>query len=189
MTPQETITWTFNQNQPTIVTTSFGDQAAVLLHIVSQIEPNAIILWLDTQFNTPNTLTFKEYLCNRLNLNVVRYTGEPWTSEIPETDSNEYEKFVEQVKLIPFRRAFKELNPTYWITGIRREQTECRRLTQTFLPLNTGLTKVSPLLDWNDEHMNEYLQTYNLPNETNYFDPTKPDKYKECGIHTMEIET
>lgn len=189
MNPQEIISWTFEQSLPTIITTSFGNQSAVLLHMVSKINPTATVLWLDTQFNTDDTLLFKDYICKRLKkLNIIRYTGESWTTNVPEYNTTEYEKFVEQVKLVPFQRAFKELNPSFWITGIRREQTECRRLTETFLTLNTGLIKVSPLLDWTDNDMNEYLQTYNLPNETNYYDPTKPDEYKECGIHTMEIE-
>lgn len=185
-TPQEIILWTINQQRSTVVTTSFGHQAAVLLHMASQINPNVTILWLDTGFNTTDTLTFKDYICDRLDLNVVRYAGVPWIDTVPEVGTSEYEKFVEQVKIEPFQRAFFELAPAYWITGIRRDQTENRRQSSHFTP-NGNLMKVAPLLDWTDIDMDRYLQEHDLPNETNYYDPTKPDKHLECGIHTTKL--
>lgn len=186
MTPQEILTWTFGQQRPTVVTTSFGHQAAVLLHMSSQINPNVPILWLDTGFNTTETLAFKDYICNRLDLNVVRYAGVPWTDEVPESGTNNYERFVEQVKIEPFQRAFRELAPSYWITGIRREQTAVRKQSSHFVP-NGNLMKVAPLLDWTDIEMDKYLQEHNLPNEPTYYDPTKPDRHLECGIHTTAL--
>jgi len=32
--------------------------------------------------------------------------------------------------------------------------------------------------------MNQYLEDHNLPNETDYFDPTKGQEGRECGLHT-----
>ena len=62
MTPQGILKQVFSKNKPTVVTTSFGNQSAVLLHMVAAIEPNAMILWLDTNCNTPDTLKFKDYI-------------------------------------------------------------------------------------------------------------------------------
>ena len=33
------------------------------------------------------------------------------------------------------------------------------------------------------KELNEYLAQHQLPNEFNYFDPTKGDETRECGLH------
>lgn len=179
---QKLIDWTFRQNLPTIVTTSFGNYSAVLLHMVNQVSPDVKIIWLDTQFNTDSTLKFKETICDMLNLNIIIYSGKPWNKPVPSTETDEFNKFVDQVKLIPFKNALDELSPTYWITGIRREETENRKNADPIMFVN-NVTKISPLLDWTYKEMEQYLEKHNLPNEPHYFDPTKPTKQSECGLH------
>jgi phosphoadenosine phosphosulfate reductase len=45
--------------------------------------------------------------------------------------------------------------------------------------------KVSPLLDWTLADMQYYLEKHDLPDETRYFDPTKVEAGRECGLHTL----
>ena len=47
-----------------------------------------------------------------------------------------------------------------------------------------GVLKVSPFYHWNDTRLDAYLNERGLPNEHNYFDPTKVLENRECGIHT-----
>lgn len=183
MTPQDLIQWTFAQNEPTIVSTSFGEHSAALLHMVCQIKPDAVFLWLDTQFNTRETLEFKKNVSQRFNLNLKTYVGEFWTNNIPKVDTPEFRTFVTQVKLAPFHQAMKELAPVFWISGIRREQTDFRRQIKSVNQVE-DIVKVSPLLDWTTKDMERYLKKYDLPNEPHYYDPTKPKEHGECGIHT-----
>lgn len=181
--PQDIIRWTFEQQHSTIVTTSFGEHSAVLLHMVQQINPKANIVWLDTQFNTLATQTFRQTICRQLNLHVITFIGESWSKEIPPTNTKEFEIFVEQVKLAPFQQALNNLQPTFWITGIRREETEYRQQVK-HINYNNGIIKVAPLLNWTTCDMEQYLKEYNLPNEPRYFDPTKPNVKSECRLHT-----
>ena len=51
-----------------------------------------------------------------------------------------------------------------------------------------GLTKIAPLLDWTQEQLDAYIEEYDLPNEKNYFDPTKAEDRRECGLHTLKVE-
>jgi phosphoadenosine phosphosulfate reductase len=46
-----------------------------------------------------------------------------------------------------------------------------------------GILKVCPILDWTDEDMQAYIEKHDLPNEFNYFDPTKVLEKRECGLH------
>ena len=188
MTPQELISETYSCDamRPTVVTSSFGNYSAVLLHMVTRFEPNTLVLWVDTQFNLTTTLKFKQRLYERLNLNLVTYVGKPWVGEIPLVDSPEHDRFVEQVKLEPFRRAVNDIHPASWITGIRREQTDYRKTIQHVEKVD-DLIKVCPLLDWTTAQLEAYIDLYDLPNESNYFDPTKIYDYRECGMHTTTL--
>lgn len=180
------IQWTFDQKRPTIVTTSFGNHSAVLIHMVKEINPQANFVWIDTQFNTTETLNYKNALIRRFNITVHSYVGETWDDEIPLVNTLQHSKFVEQIKLEPFRQAVAQLTPAFWITGVRGEQTEYRKHMRQ-IDQDNGITKISPLLYWSTERMEEYLKTYGLPNETNYFDPTKVSGH-ECGLHTINLE-
>lgn len=184
---QELLYWTFNQDLPTIITTSFGEYSAVLLHMVYGIDPQVKTVWLDTQFNTNFTLLYKDKLCNQLDIDLITYTGEEWNDDIPIPHTIKYHHFVEQVKLTPFRQALNDLQPSFWITGIRREETEQRRQMK-HINYNNGIIKIAPLLDWTSQDMENYLEEYSLPNEPRYFDPTKPDVKSECGLHTKILE-
>jgi len=183
MTPQQLIFWTLNQPQRSVVTTSFGNQSAVLLHMISTFKP--LVVWVDTGYNTEATLRYAREITNQLGLNVIRYTAEPWERETPMINTPEHKEFIDHIKLEPFRRAVKEIRPEFWIAGLRKEQTEHRRGLQQIDQID-GITKICPLLEWTSEDMNEYIVKYKLPNEPAYFDPTKVSTNTECGLHTIE---
>jgi phosphoadenosine phosphosulfate reductase len=46
-----------------------------------------------------------------------------------------------------------------------------------------GIIKLSPVLAWTDEQMRAYIDEHDLPNEFNYYDPTKVLENRECGLH------
>ena len=52
------------------LTTSFGIQSAVLLHLATQIEPNIPIYWVDTGYLPAETYVYAEDLKNLLQLNI-----------------------------------------------------------------------------------------------------------------------
>ena len=45
--------------------------------------------------------------------------------------------------------------------------------------------KINPVFYWADADMEAYLEQHNLLNEWDYFDPTKTDEKRECGIHVI----
>jgi phosphoadenosine phosphosulfate reductase len=65
-------------------------------------------------------------------------------------------------KVEPFRRAIAGRKA--WITGVRREQSPLRAQGE---PIewddSNGLYKVSPLLDWTQDEVQEYVQALKLP--------------------------
>ena len=191
LSAEERLQWAFNHYQSPIVTTSFGNRSAALLHLVTMIEPQAKIVWIDTGYNTIATYRFAETLIEQLELNINIYSPEMTSIRrtalmggIPNVEDPHHEEFTRQVKLEPFRKAIDSLRPNLWISGIRAEQSAHRKHLSIISRTVHGTLKLSPLLDWSDAKMEDYIQRHDLPNEKDYFDPTKVLEKRECGLHT-----
>lgn len=191
-TPQEIIAWAIENSEKSLVTTNFRPYEAVILHMAAQIKPDIKVLWVDSGYNTSATYRFAEKVIQDLNLNIETYTPQMTSARrnvlmkgIPEVDEPLHDEFTRQVKLEPFQRALSELKPDLWLNAIRKDQTEFRQSMNIVSASKDGVLKVAPLYNWTDEDLDAYLAEHNLPNETDYFDPTKAVENRECGLHTQ----
>jgi phosphoadenosine phosphosulfate reductase len=191
-TAEEIVKWALSSNGKSIVTTNFGPQEAVLLHMVTQIAPDTEVLWIDSGYNMNHTYEFADAVVSSLKLNLTTFT--PLVSAarrdavmggIPTINEPGHVEFSEQFKLEPFKRAMKQINPDIWLTAVRREQTAIRHQMDIVSLGPNEVIKVSPLLDWTLGDMRSYLEKHGLPDETRYFDPTKVEAGRECGLHTL----
>ena len=188
----EIVTWALGLGRNTIATTSMGRNAAVMLHLVSEIDRTVPTVWVDTGYNLRDTYVVAERLIRDLDLNIHVYSPE-MTSErrnaimggIPTVDEEErHQEFTRQVKLEPFARALDELQPEIWLTGIRREETELRKSLDIVSMDGRGIIKVAPLFHWSEDDVEAYMARHELPTCKHYFDPTKVFDGRECGLHT-----
>ena len=191
----EVIRWAIAQAEGrAIVSTNFRPYEAVILHLVTQVEPDIRVLWVDHGYNREATYRHAEELRGLLNLNIQTFVPRLTTAHydaahggMPEpTPENEeaIKAFSTVMKLEPFQRGMKELAPTVWITALRKVQNPARAELDIVSPDNNfNSLKVSPVFHWSDEEMEAYLKEYNLPNEWDYFDPAKADEKRECGLH------
>ncbi len=188
--PQEIIAWAIQHGNKSVVTTNFRPYEVAILHAVTDVDPNIPVIWCDTGYNTPQTYKHAEELITRLNLNIKLYVPKQTTAHrdvvmgIPDIESPIHKIFTEQVKLEPFKRAMREQQPDVWFTNLRKGQTAHRDALDILSLGKDGVLKVSPFYYWNDAQLDGYLAHYNLPNEHNYFDPTKVLANRECGLHT-----
>lgn len=153
-----------------VVTTSFGIQSAVTLHLVTQILPNIPVIWVDTGYLPSETHQFGEKLTKQLNLNLHVYHsemspaqmeaehGKLW--EIKDTESLNLYNYIRKVE--PMERALTELNALGIIAGLRRQQTKFR---QNLFTVNRqeNRFKVLPIIDWTAQDVDNYLKAHNLP--------------------------
>lgn len=191
--PREIIRWALaRSNGRAIVSTNFRPYEAVLLHLCVQERPDIPVLWADHGYNRAATYRHAEHVKKLLNLNIKSYL--PTISaahynaiygDLPAPDDEAgLKQFSAQMKLEPFRRGMRELAPTVWITALRKSQNPGRAAMDIVSEdKNFGAIKVSPVLNWADAQMEEYLKRHNLPNEWDYFDPAKSDEKRECGLH------
>ena len=191
-TAAEVVKWALSIEGKIIVTTNFGPQEAVLLHMVNQITPGTEVLWIDSGYNKPETYKFAHKVTKKLNLNLTVFTPvvsaarrDAIMNGIPNINDHAHGEFSEQFKLEPFKRAMKEINADVWLTAVRREQTAVRQTMDTVTLGPNSVIKISPLLNWTYNDMKNYLEKNNLPDEVLYFDPTKVEAGRECGLHTL----
>lgn len=190
VSPAEIVQWAiFNCERP-VVTTNFRPYEAAILHACSKIEPGIKVIWCDTGYNTPQTYAHARKLIQQLHLNVKLYAPRETSAfrnaffgGIPDVDGPHHEEFTCQVKLEPFQRAMKQQKPDVWFTNLRAGQTSFRDSIGILSYGKDGLLKVSPFYHWSDKKLDAYLAEHKLPNEFNYFDPTKVLSNRECGLH------
>jgi phosphoadenosine phosphosulfate reductase len=192
-TPLEIVRWAISQaNGHAIVSTNFRPYEAVVLHLVTQVQPDIPVLWVDHGYNRPATYQHAEQLKKLLKLNLKPFLPEISAAhrdaiygEIPSTDDEAgLKEFSALMKLKPFQRGMKELAPAVWITALRKVQNPNRaELDIVSEDKNFGALKISPVFYWSDADMENYLKQHNLPNEWDYFDPAKADEKRECGLH------
>ena len=168
-----------------VLTTKFNEDSAVILHLVSQIIPDIPVIWVDTGYNSLETLNFAEELSAQLPISLRTFKPRNHAIQTPpEYGSPEHDAFSNEVKVEPFQRALQELNADAWISSIRRYQSAFRFQHTIFELLSNGIVKTSPLLEWTPETMNRYLDENRLPRGPVCFDPTKGEQaYQECGLH------
>lgn len=188
----EIVQWALGLGRKSIATTSMGRNAAVMLHLVSQVDKNLPTIWVDTGYNLRDTYVVAERLIRDLELNAQVYSPQ-MTSErrnaimggIPTVDEEErHQDFTRQVKLEPFTRALEDYQPEIWLTGIRREETEHRKGLDIVSMDNRGIVKVAPIFYWSEDQVEDYMEQFELPSCKHYFDPTKVHDGRECGLHT-----
>jgi len=169
--PQQVVRWAAEVfGDGLVMSTSFGIQSAVMLHLVTREIPDIPVIWVDTGYLPSETYRYAEDLRDRLQLNLKVYQsplsparmeaiyGKLWEQHKVEA-LNLYDRIR---KVEPMQRALSELGATGWLTGLRRQQTD-RRSDLGRVALQDGIYKVLPISDWTSRDIYYYLQENELP--------------------------
>jgi phosphoadenosine phosphosulfate reductase len=154
---------------PHVLTSSFGAQAAVMLHLANEVIPQIPVILIDTGYLFPETYRFIDELTDRLDLNlkVFRSDASPAWQEsrfgrLWDQGLNGIEKYNRLNKQEPLERAMQELGAETWIAGLRRSQGATRAQIAP-IEHKRGRYKVHPLFDWTDRDVGRYLEKHRLP--------------------------
>lgn len=189
-TPQEIIEWAISIAKKPIITTNFRPYEVAILNAVARVKKDIKVIWCDTGYNTVQTYKHAEEIIKKLNLNIHLYTPKQTVAHrnvvlgVPSIEDPRHTIFTEQVKLEPFSRAMKEHQPDVWFTNLRKGQTAFRNSIDIVSKSKDGILKVSPFYHYTDGELDTYLENEKLPNEFTYFDPTKVESNRECGLHS-----
>lgn len=170
--------------QQPIVSSKFGPDSAVFLHLITQRIPDIAVVHVQTGYESRATRAFTDQLADQLGLNLHIFKPEGHVITIPPTlDDPEHAAFTAAVKLEPFQRAVESLDPDVWLSSIRRYQSAHRQSEPVFRSLPSGVLKVSPILGWTSDTVARYARKHDLPTGPDAFDPTKGEPFRECGLH------
>ena len=187
--PSEIMAYTVEQAVNPVVFTNFRPLAVAFLHLVTQPKKDIPVIWVDHGFNTPETYRHIERVVSHLDLNLQVYSPRMSAAHyiavhgpIPPLDTPEHDLFSRIVKLEPFNRAMQDLKPDVWLNGIRHDQNGHRKNLDIFTFGSHGTVRTAPMFHLNELDVEEYIFDHDLLDNHDYFDPTKGEEHRECGL-------
>lgn len=170
--PTQIVQWAAAQfGDGLVMSSSFGAESALLLHMAAEALPRMRVIFVDTGYLFPETHAFMEQLRRRFDLNIWAYRtrNDPiaWLERHGEGD-RKWRKDVDACcaanKNEPFDRAMRDLAPKAWLRGIRRNQAATRKAVP-FVEWSQRYNcyAVSPLLNWTGREIYGYMKRHDLP--------------------------
>lgn len=136
--PVGAITWAAREFDGRVaMSTSFGIQAAVLLHMATRVMPNIPVVWVDTGYLPKETYTYAEELKQTLGLNLIVSSNVAWSParmeaiygklwEKDDTESHTLYGKLRKVEPLASGLASIAPNPLVLLSGLRAGQTKAR---------------------------------------------------------------
>jgi len=173
LSAQDQLQWGFEQfDENFVLTTSFGIQSAVLLHMTLGLKSNKKpkVIWIDTGYLPKETYEYAEELTKLFELNLVVAQSpispgrmEALYGRLWETgEQKDLEKYHQIRKVEPLEKAFSDLNVHCWASGVRKGQTKNREGMSNIDFIRERLT-LRPLLNWTKKEIFYYMQKNRLP--------------------------
>ncbi|HET9148252.1 MAG TPA: phosphoadenylyl-sulfate reductase [Acetobacteraceae bacterium] len=161
---------------------SFGTESAVLLHMVSRVDPALPVIFLDTGKLFPETLAYRDLLVNRLGLADVR-SIRPDAARLAEYDpegtlfGSDPDLCCAIRKTMPLDQALEGTEA--WITGRKRAQGGLRGSIRAIETGPDGRIVINPLHDWTRAEIDAYFAAHALPRH-----PLEEQGYPSLGCAT-----
>ena len=157
---------------------SFGIEAAVLLHLVSTIDAGTPVIFLDTGKLFGETLRYRDALVRRLGLADVRSVQpDPLTLAAEDPDGTLWQADPDRCcflrKVRPLERALAPFEA--WINGRKRHHGGARA-TLPVIEATDGRIKINPLASWGPAEIDAYFAAHDLPRH-----PLEADGYRSVG--------
>ncbi|MEM9858204.1 MAG: phosphoadenylyl-sulfate reductase [Bacteroidota bacterium] len=203
-----------NEGKRLFTTSSFQSHSLVLLHMLSRMDMDIPVIFINTGYHFPETVAFKDRVSSEFDLNVLDLK-----SDVP--------KFMQRSE--DGRLLFASdpdyccyLNKTQpvdsllmrfdvWVNGVRADQSAVRSAMKVEQPAPHDAIRFHPMLDWNAKMIYAYQKEYDLPKHpleangylslgcepcTRKIDPDMMEREArwfglnkvECGLHTDLVE-
>lgn len=166
---QDRIKWAIQYlPQQLMLSSSFGAQSIVSLHLITGLYPNIPVVLIDTGYLFPETYRFIDHLTEKMKLNLYVFRanqssawqeakyGKLWKQGV--MGINKY-NFINKVE--PMRYALKKLKIATWFAGLRRSHSDSRK-NLSVLSIQDRIFKFLPIIDWSNQQMNYYMHQYGL---------------------------
>ena len=209
--PEAILEWTLSTfPKRTALTVSFGNGGLVLAHMLTRIQPDIPVLFLNTGFHFPQTLEFKDRFVKQYGLNLIELHPATDPGPLYQTDPDRC-CWIRKVE--PLQRALVDYDA--WISAVRGDQGATRTgidVLETHQAGDHSVVKIFPLAQWSRERVWTYIRENEIPYHplldqgftsigcwpcTRATRPGEPERAgrwsgmgkTECGLHTFTVKT
>lgn len=157
---------------------SFGAESAVMLGLISEVDPEMPIVFIDTGMHFHQTLQYRDTLAAKLGLTDIR-TSHPIKDDVKVIDpkgvlnKTDPDACCEVRKVRPLAPALEGFDA--WITGRKRFHGG-GRVRLPVVEFSEGRYKINPLIEWGAEDIQQYFTDRDLPRH-----PLVADGYPSIG--------
>jgi phosphoadenosine phosphosulfate reductase len=161
------------------VTSSFQTHSIPLLHILSQAEIEFDVLFLNTGFHFPESISFRDKVVELLGLKLINVR--PLVSKFNQKDCDGQFYFVTDPDYCCYLNKTQALEPylmqyDIWINGVRADQSAVRKNMKIEQSAPFDTIRFHPMLDWNIKQIYEYKKLHQLPDH-----PLDKEGYQSIG--------
>lgn len=191
-------------------TSSFQSHSIVLLHILSRIDKEIQVVFINTGYHFPETVEFKDRVAELFGLKTVDLRSN--TPKFMQRGADGRLLFTSDPDHCCFLNKTQPVDALLmqydvWINGVRADQSAVRKAMKVEQEAPHGAIRFHPMLDWNAKMIYQYQKEYNLPKHplensgylsigcepcTRKVDPEMMEREArwygmnktECGLHT-----
>ena len=159
-----------------LVTSSFAATSAYFLHIISSVQPEQEIAFIDTGYHFGETISYKEFLSGEFGLKVRSLKAEDWKHEFT-TSEKTWERDPDFCCTVNKVEPLEAIKPNYhiWVSSLMRWQSDHRSEMAVFEE-RRGIIKFNPMIDVSKDERDAYIAEHKLP-----FHPLVAQGYSSIG--------
>ncbi len=162
-----------------VTSSSFQSHSIPLLHVISRMNHDIPVYFLNTGFHFPESISFKNEVTKKLGLNTFSLTSN--IDKLHQKDSSDHFLFASDPgtcchinKVLPMDDVLKMSD--VWIVGVRKGQTATRSGFDKIMDGPYGTKRYHPILSWDSKMVLEYQKKFDLP-----FHPLEKEGYLSIG--------
>ena len=145
------------------ITSSFQSECVVLTDLLRQVRPDIPVLFLETFHHFAQTLTYRDEMTKRYNLNLTNLKAAEPTIGLWQTEGTD--ACCARHKVGPLFSSLEAYDE--WFTALRRDQSPSRanlKEVEPFkLPSGRSIRKIAPLAAWTNRDVWRYAKDHDIP--------------------------
>jgi len=206
------ITEYLSEGKKLFISSSFQTHSIPMLHIISNVDNNIPICFLNTGYHFPETIVFKNTISKLLDVQTMDLFSP--ISMVNQKDMNGNLMYTSNPdyccqlnKTLPMEPILAKHD--VWITGVRADQSSQRKAMLPEMQATETTLRYHPMLYWTSKMIYEYRMKHDLPEHPldsegyvsigcepctiKYIDQERNARWKgmkkeECGLHTELIK-
>ena len=155
-----------HERKKLFVTSSFQTHSIPLLHIISRVDSSIPVMFINTGYLFPETLSFRDEVAKQLGLTITnvkslvsRNLQRNGTGNLFFTSDPDRCCYLNKTQ--PMESVLAEYD--VWINGVRADQNANRQSMSVEQDGAFSCKRFHPLLDWTSKMIYQYIKAHNLP--------------------------